>query len=294
MSRAYIKNLQLTEDIAVFSKEKFKDNRTPFANALKVHLYAFSGSSCQGREDISPCLEALMLALDMIDDIQDGDNEQSVWKKKGQAVSLNAAISLLTISLLHVLAQANRPDIAKMMLTYLSRSIEGQHQDIYGDIANAEQYIEMIKMKSGSLLAMANRMGAMLAGHRDSPIIEEYSCDLGIASQLENDLRDIVKMEEKSDWKLKKKTLPVLYLLNKEIQEGEVVRAYYKGEISFEKLKEHQNEVIHLLKKSGALNYTIAQKILYEQRALRKIESLPIADENIQRIKDHYFNREED
>ncbi|OZI11406.1 hypothetical protein CEW92_11640 [Bacillaceae bacterium SAS-127] len=277
--------MQLRKDISAFSQEKFKENRTPFADSLKLHFYSFSEGTCH--DDVTSCLEGLMLSLDMIDDIQDDDNERSLWKKKGLSTSLNTAISLMTISQLHLLESTDRPEIVKTMLTCLSKSIEGQHQDLYGNIKSPEQYIEMIKMKSGSLIAMANMLGAMLADFKDHQIVEDYSYDLGVVAQINNDIQDVIKFEEKSDWRLKKKTLPIMYLLNPSIKEGEIVRDYYSGKVSFETVLSYKEKIIDLLKTSGALNYTVAQKILYEQRALKKIERLPISDEKIKMIKDH-------
>ncbi len=61
------------------------------------------------------------------------------------------------------------------------------------------------------------------------------------------------KFEEKSDCKLKKKTLPIMYLLNPSIKEGEIVRDYYNGKISFETLLSYKEKIIDLLKKSGGI-----------------------------------------
>ncbi|KKB33125.1 Octaprenyl diphosphate synthase [Bacillus thermotolerans] len=230
-----------------------------------------------------------MLALDIIDDIQDDDNGLSIWMKKGQAVSLNVAISLMVITLSRLLDCSNKPDMIKVVLRHLSRSIEGQHQDLYGCISNIKEYIDMIRMKSGSLVAMANTLGAMLAGYKDYQMVEDYSYDLGIAAQIGNDIQDVMDFEEKSDWKLKKKTLPIIYLLNPLVKEGEIVRDYYNGKFSFESLQLYKEKIIEIVKKSGALNFAVAQKILHERRAIHKIESLPITDEKISMLKEQLF-----
>lgn len=271
----------------MFSHEKFNKYQFPFADCLTLHFNVFSSNSSTNVKDLKACVELLILALDIIDDIQDHDNEESTWTKIGQSSSLNVAISLLTISQLHILEYSNDQKSLKIILNYLLKSIEGQHQDLYGNIHSAEQYIHMIKWKSGSLIAMANILGSSFAGSEHDRIIEDYSYDLGVAAQIANDIHDVMKLEEKSDWKLKKKTLPILYLLNPSIKEGEIVRSYYNGEISFGTLRSYKEEIMNILQQSGALNYTVAQKILYEQRALNKIESLPISHEKIQMLKKH-------
>lgn len=252
-----------------------------------MHFDVFSNSSSTNIKDLTASIETLMLALDIIDDIQDDDNEEAAWAKMGQASALNIAISLITTSQLHILEDSDDSNSLKIILRYLSKSIEGQHQDLYGNIDSAEQYINMIKLKSGSLIAMAHIIGASFGELDYSHIIEDYSYDLGVAAQIANDIQDVIKFEEKSDWKLKKKTLPILYLLNPLIKEGEIVRNYYNGKISFDTLLSYKEEIINILKQSGALNYTVAQKILYEQRALTKIESLPISPEKIKILKKH-------
>ncbi|WP_157761922.1 polyprenyl synthetase family protein [Bacillus thermotolerans] len=284
-----IQDPQLRKDISIFAGEKLKDNRTSFADSFKLHFDAFSKHACHEVRDITACLEGMMLALDIIDDIQDDDNGLSIWMKKGQAVSLNVAISLMVITLSRLLDCSNKPDMIKVVLRHLSRSIEGQHQDLYGCISNIKEYIDMIRMKSGSLVAMANTLGAMLAGYKDYQMVEDYSYDLGIAAQIGNDIQDVMDFEEKSDWKLKKKTLPIIYLLNPLVKEGEIVRDYYNGKFSFESLQLYKEKIIEIVKKSGALNFAVAQKILHERRAIHKIESLPITDEKISMLKEQLF-----
>lgn len=285
----YVQDNQLRNDISIFFQEKFKENQFPFAESLQWHFNVFSNDSYHNIKYLTVCMEILILALDIIDDIQDHDNEESAWTKIGQSSSLNVAISLLTISQLHILEYSNNTNSLKTILKYLSKAIEGQHQDLDGNIDSADQYINMIKLKSGSLIAMANILGASFTGSEYSniKIIEEYSYDLGVVAQIANDIHDVIKFEEKNDWKLKKKTLPIIYMLNPLIKEGEIVRSYYNGEISFETLLSYKEEIIDSLKQSGALNYTVAQKILYEQRALNKIETLPISPEKIKILKEH-------
>ena len=280
-----IQDPKLRKDVSTFYREKFKEGCSFFAESFQLHVNAFTEDAPPDMEVFTASLEGLMLALDIIDDIQDHDNEESVWATKGVAISLNVAISLMTVTSLKLSKHSVHPEMSHIVLEYLSQSIEGQHQDLYGNYENVAQYLQLVKMKSGSLVALTNRLGAMLAGFKESHLVEDYSYDLGIAAQIENDIKDVFKFEEKSDWKLKKKTLPILYLLNPAIVEGETVRDYFAGKLAFMELQNQKQKLTDTIKQSGALNYAVAQKILYEQRARNKIENLPIAKQKIELLK---------
>ena len=72
---------------------------------------------------------------------------------------------------------------------------EGQQYDMDFETRNdvtAEEYLNMIGLKTGALIAGALRMGAILAGasNTDAETLAEFGMNLGIAFQLQDDLLD--------------------------------------------------------------------------------------------------------
>jgi competence protein ComQ len=79
--------------------------------------------------DLSTCIELLILTFDIIDDLQDLDNKEAVWSKMKQSSAINSSICIFTLLLLKLL-EKGEGNIIHNMLTFLLKSIEGQHQDI--------------------------------------------------------------------------------------------------------------------------------------------------------------------
>ncbi|MBT2289860.1 hypothetical protein J7E73_12050 [Paenibacillus albidus] len=84
-------------------------------------------------------------------------------------------------------------------------------------------------------------------------IVAEYSSYIGIAAQISNDINDLLYFHNKSDLKSKKKTLPILFLLQ-------------------------QNDA---KRDSGALIYANAVKEIYKQKARIVMDSLPISRDKV-------------
>lgn len=286
----YVSTSILREDITKILDEGFNNSLHPYANSLELHYKLL----CENEEkddltDLSTCIELLMLTLDIIDDLQDLDNEEAVWSKMKHSSALNSSICIFTLLLLKLLEKRDGNTI-QTILSFLLRSIEGQHEDINDTIHNTEQYLKITELKSGSLLAMANILGASMHTSCYNKIIEEYSILLGVSAQISNDIQDFTDFTNKSDWKLKKKTLPILYLLNPKIKEGEFIREYYNDYITYDEFISNPLKLENILTKSGALNFAITWKILYENRALNKIEELPISHDKKTFLKENLLN----
>lgn len=288
----YTSDNQLQTDLKEVLEDKSRNYHYPFAKSLELHYSVFSENHHDNSKlnDLKSCIEVLILALDIIDDLQDNDNDESIWMKNNHASAINVSISLMTIFQHKLLEVVDNKVLIKDLTKYLLKAIEGQHQDICG-IHNIEQYLEMTRQKSGSLMALTNVLGLSFTNSDYLQIVEDYSYDLGLIAQISNDIQDVIQFDEKSDWKLKKKTLPILYLLNPSIKEGEIVRCYYNGDLSFEELLPQKNEIITTLKQSGALNFAFAQKIIYEHRVMNKINSLTLSSNKKDILCEHLLNK---
>ncbi len=187
------------------------------------------------------------------DDIQDNDRERrhrptvwSIWGKP-QAINAGTAMRVLASLTLLRLEEHSIPNQKQLRAQYLLdesclRMIEGQCLDIsYESRLDVEvtDYLEMINKKTAALIACSLELGALL-GSDDESVIEgfrNFGRDLGLAFQIKDDVLGIWGDEGKtgkplgSDIRSKKKSLPVIYALQKAEGEAKAELAnIYQGE----------------------------------------------------------------
>ena len=171
------------------------------------------------------------------DDIEDGDVERrhrsTLWTVYGVAQAINAGDTLFTLSrmALHRLSELGFSDrkVLALMRLYDETCLalcEGQFMDIWGaehdEHLSVDFYFDMIGRKTAALIAGSVQAGAMLATD-DQSVVDAYrgfGWSLGIAFQLNDDLLGIWGDEqttgkEPSDLAKHKKTLPVIYALER-------------------------------------------------------------------------------
>ena len=219
--------------------------------------------------------EFMSVSLDVIDDVQDGDSK--FVQRIGVPLAVNVGVALLELAPLalnHARAAGWLPPIADAALDevhiHLLTSLGGQYLDLRFEerstIAEA-QVLEMTGRKSGTLVALIYRLGAMAAisetGSRDAAYLDamgHLGYQMGVWFQLVNDLRDAEQAlpgAQKSDRQRHKKTLPLL-LAKRGMIEGT-----------------HPAEEQQSLRTQAALSYTyVAAETarLRAQTALRSIE----------------------
>jgi len=177
-------------------------------------------------------MEFFALAADIFDDIQDQDNDELPWRKLPDANAINLATCLLMLS---YEAVSTIPDnglfreVNQILNQAGINASDGQFQEFLYD--NDEkvalgQYFEVVKKKSGSLTACACKIGATLGAAAEPLVLQlgHFGTNLGIMSQIRNDLNDFLNFEKKKDFIKKRKTLPYVYLLN--ILNGETAHQF--------------------------------------------------------------------
>lgn len=217
--------------------------------------------------------EMMILAIDIVDDLQDKDNPSKSWMQCPPEVALNAICSLLAAFI------AEAPEgTAAGAGRYLAMSVNGQHKDLNGSVETEADYMEMIHKKSGSLLRFACHMGIALVPGLSADVVErmdELAECVGVIAQLENDLNDICKLELKSDLICKKRTLPILFLLRDGDVEFPSICRYYDGKLPVEELFQQREELLAYIESSGCIEYTRVVQSLYIDRAEELLVSLP-------------------
>lgn len=149
--------------------------------------------------------------------------------------------------------------------------------DFTHDIQTEAEYLEMVKKKSGSLVAMACFVGTALAGaERNNVIIEKYANDIGIAAQIDNDLDALYRWDEKNDIKAKKKSLPILYMLSS--KEANLLKQYFSNHVDYNELYDQKENVFRQMEEEGAFYHAKVMSQFYKEKALQEIEKLDVND----------------
>jgi len=226
------------------------------------------------------------------DDIQDNSPERrgrpTVWNIWGLAQGINAGDAMHALSQLALfrLEERNIPGKKAMLASNILNQTcldicEGQYLDIgYEDSLDIglDKYSEMIAKKTASLFECSLYLGALLGTDNQVQIshLRSFGKKLGMAYQVENDLIGIWGGKENSeksayiDIKYKKKTLPVIYALQR--AEGKdrekLLNIYGKAKLSNKDVA----QVLDTLDGLGSRNYTEEVIEQYHHQALQELE----------------------
>lgn len=259
-------------DIAIQSIRHKEQEGFLFGELTVLHHKMFGGTSPLIYQ-AAAAVELLILSFDLFDDLQDDDSFGTPWSTWDSAITLNLALGLLQLStkMIHEIQFPNEGWKCFERLNIIA--INGQHADILNNIETAEQYLQTAAHKAGSLVAMASLVGTSLATEQYHDVVENYCIQLGIAEQIKNDLNDILSVE-KSDWLLRKKSLPILYLFDNNIESD--IQNYYNGTVSFDELRTKKELVKEILFDSGSMMY--AQVVLrkHQLSAIEQLCALPV------------------
>ena len=180
--------------------------------------------------NVALAVECLICSLDLLDDIEDGD-QTPVVRQLGAARVLNVSTALLLLSQKMLLTLANFGIPAERIVSLMTlveeattTAASGQHEDIIGEQQDIDNYttedcIRIARSKAGSLFRLACTMGCVFTDIDQSicQLFSELGELLGIAHQLDNDshdLYDILHTQRrdavKTDVEHHKKTLPLV------------------------------------------------------------------------------------
>jgi competence protein ComQ len=277
------KNTELQNLLLSFVNEKEELN---FGQLTIVHHEAFSGKDLEILQ-LAAAIELLILSFDIFDDLEDLDNVKEPWMQIDPSIALNAATTLYTISQQAVLTLSSpfKHQILHAFFKYSIQAMEGQHDDLQNLISTEEECLNVMKRKSGSLIALASVSGMLLA-NADFPEVEEYSYQIGIAAQSDNDFRDLFN-PLKNDISAQKKSLAMIYLQKGYNEHAlDVLRFFASGKDFNEEFGNIVNYKQKLID-SGVAQYLNVIKQIAINRATRIIEELKIDSYHIENIKSH-------
>ena len=242
------------------------------------------------------------------DDIEDGDTERrhraTLWAVHGIPQAINAGDTLFSLSriALHRLTDLGFSDrtVLRLMRLYDETCLalcEGQYIDITSSatdtLMSVDLYFDMIGRKTASLIAASIEAGALLATE-DEAVIARYRAfgwALGLAFQLNDDLLGIWGAEqatgkEPSDVAHRKQTLPVIYAHEHATPTDRArLAAVYASPIPS---PDDVRDVIGILERTGAREYTRDQARAYRDEALAQLDAAgvvqPAARERLEQI----------
>ena len=238
---------------------------------------------------VAVSVECFICALDLLDDIEDGD-QTFIVQELDIARVLNVATTLLALTN-HMLLSLNEVGCPSEQVVRLLSTVQealitatvGQHRDILAEKRAAESFttdecIEIAEGKAGALMSLACRIGALCANanNEELALFSEMGKLLGIAHQLDNDSHDLYHILQhqqsgkelgtiKTDLVRQKKTLPVVLA-------AQAISTLHNS--SFATDEEKQKAFIDVLHEGIITTWGIS--LLYHERAhdqLRQIET---------------------
>lgn len=170
----------------------------------------------------------------------------------------------------------------KLQAQVFEQLVLGQLHETIGPSAEQdplEHYLEVLRDKTGSLIALSARLGAMLSGadpSYQSPL-QLFGERVGVAFQLVDDIIDIESSDEQSgkvsgtDLLAGVPTLPVLLLKNYSDAESQALLSEIDSGLTLEKLP----EVLSRLRVHPVMAEAKAETVSWAMRAVEAIAPLP-------------------
>ncbi|MEM0021999.1 MAG: polyprenyl synthetase family protein [Archaeoglobaceae archaeon] len=153
---------------------------------------------------------------------------------------------------------------------------EGQFMDISFEhrMATEEEYLEMVRLKTGVLIAASASLPAVLFGRSDLfQYLWDYGINAGIGFQIHDDVLDLTSEEIGKDWGSDivkgKKTLVVI----KAFEKGVELETFGKQKASIEEIKKD----VEKLRECGAIEYAVKKAREFVEKAK---ENLRVLEEN--------------
>lgn len=272
--------------------QKYIDAQTrkgfPFAELTILHYQMLNGEELDKVISVAAAIELLVLSFDILDDIEDGDDNQKLWLNE-QSFALNASTAMIFVCI-DVIRKTDlkyKEKAISILLEYSLLSISGQHIDLLSNCRTEKEYIEMTLKKSGSLVSLACLVGAALVGDKYLEVIKRYSQFMGLIGQMNNDLKDLRTWEGKNDLLNKKLSLPVIYLLGYHGSEAEIIGSYYNGTIEKDELLRNQKFICKVIVESGALLYTETIKRVYQNKVKDELQHLEIDNKFVKQLLEY-------
>jgi geranylgeranyl diphosphate synthase type I len=233
------------------------------------------------------------------DDIQDRDRTRrgraTTWTIWGEAQAINAGDGLWALSTRTLLHAADHAEVTAGMVLRATRMlndasltmIEGQALDLAfetQETVTADQYLDMIARKTGTLIARSIGIGALFGGAGEAQIeaFERYGALVGRIFQVRDDVLGIWGEEaitgksNTSDIRRKKRSLPVVYALSRGTPTStRLAEIYAKPQLDDEDVA----HAVACLEEAGAREHAMSLARDTFGQASEALTALPLGDD---------------
>jgi geranylgeranyl diphosphate synthase type I len=227
------------------------------------------------------------------DDIEDGDRlrrgRATLWSLVGEPLAINAGDALFGLAR-QLLSGAHLRDstVLEVMRRYDRACVllaEGQHMDLTLESADdvaVDEYIEMVRRKTGALVAAAAAIGAVVGdAHPDVvDILAHFGESLGVAFQMQDDVLGLWGSEEITgkpagrDLQRRKKSMPVVLAL-RDPDLGPEVRELFSAE---EPNRRACEQLASRLDEAGIRARTVSEAKSWSDRGRSALAAVGLAD----------------
>jgi len=279
--------------------EGFNDCRAPRGKSLRSTICLLACEAIAGdRNKALPAAAAVELLHNFSlihDDIEDGDEKRrhrdTLWKLWGvpQAINTGDAMDIVANLSLLDLDGSVKPEMMIEIMRLFNETVielcEGQYLDMdfqcRSDVS-VDEYITMVSGKTAALIEAAAAIGAMVATEDEDVIgrFKTFGRKIGISFQIRDDILGIwgdpksTGKSAKNDIRNKKKSLPVLYAMEKSKRRAEL------------KLSDLDvARVFDILTEAGALEYTQNEAQRYKDEAMAQFEGLRLHKAPMERLQ---------
>ncbi|SEB89420.1 polyprenyl synthetase family protein [Paenibacillus sp. GP183] len=260
------------------------EEKTIWSN-LTIYTHRMLGGNNPFIPKLAAITELVILGLDIMDDLQDQDNPEKPWMQQPQELVLNAMVALFMAASaeLGALSKQNPeltlPDAGELS-RLISVAINGQHTDLMLTVETEEEYVNMVQQKSCVLIRIAFYIGiGAIPSLRISPSmwdqLNHLADYIGMIAQINNDISDLLRMDIKNDLFKKKRTLPILYLLEESDSPFPQLQQYFDGTITLQQLLQKKLECLAYIADSGCIEYSRMIAQLQLSRAKELMTQIP-------------------
>lgn len=243
-------------------------------------------------------IELAMAAADLLDELTD-DDPSTIVAQYGAGQALNTGCLMLVMAQ-QVLSRAAASGGGERALAALGALQEmlveaavGQHLDmLYGSMDADEVTLEMsagvTEKKAGALIAGACRVGALLAG-AEPPILDlltRIGREIGGIAQVVNDIQDVMpgdvllmggseeiaRPESKTDLRLHKRTLPIVFTLRDDSVGPNALQLAFRAPIGSSTVSEE--DMRQAIVEAGGVQFANLIIEVHEQNILQLLSEL--------------------
>lgn len=223
---------------------------------------------------------ATLVHDDVIDDALTRRGEMTVKSKWDNKIAMYTGDYILSKGLILV-TQFTNPGIHKALSTSIVEMVKGEIEQIkefYQPDITLKKYLRRIKRKTALLIAISCELGAMVSGASKEAIkqLQRFGYYVGMAFQITDDILDYVGTEKElgkpagSDIKQGNVTLPAIYALQHDAK-----RTQLHHWIADRQVEPNIEEIISIIKNSGAIEYSKEVARKYIQKAKEALVNLP-------------------